>query len=321
MTQEEIDIIIEKYLQGKATQEDINHIENLEEFAEHKIKGKVFRSKIEKGAIKNTIFKNVQKNVQPKPKHRTWLRVAASIAVLISIGIGYYFNSVNTNTIETSAIAHITKEAAWGQKLDITLPDGSIVKLNSGSKITFPERFTDSIRAITLEGEAYFDVIENENKPFIITSNEITTTVLGTTFNVEAYPDETDIKVTLETGKVSINTVSEKAVLIPSQQAVFNKVNKQIATQVVDVKKYLDWKDGVLRFEQVTLGEAAKKLEKWYDVTVAFENKDIGACMFTGTFKNEELKTVLESLIFVKQHLNYDFISNKKIVLKGRCTN
>lgn len=321
MTQKEIDRIIEKYLQGKATKEEIKHIEQFEQFAENKMKNKAFRSKMEKGEIKDAIFRNVQINVQEKPRFGPWLRIAASIAILVSVGIGYYFNSLNTDAIETSTIAYVIKETTWGQKLDVRLPDGSIVKLNSGSKLKFPEKFMDSIRAITLVGEAYFDVVENKNKPFVITTNEITTTVLGTTFNVEAYSDETDIKVTLETGKVSINSTTENALLVPSEQAIFNKDKNTIKTQKVDVQKYLDWKNGVLRFEGATLGEAVKKLEKWYNVTMEFENENLAECEFTGAFKNEELTTVLKSLIFVKQNMNYDFVSNNKIILKGKCTN
>ncbi|MCF7567984.1 DUF4974 domain-containing protein [Sabulilitoribacter arenilitoris] len=321
MTQKELDKIIEKYLQEKATQEEINHIENLEQFAKNKIKDKVFRSKIEKEEIKDAIFRKVQKNVQQKTNYRAWLRVAASIAILISIGIGYYFNSVNENAIETQTIAYITKETTLGQKSIITLPDGSTVKLNSGSKITFPEKFSDSIRDISLEGEAFFEVVKNEHKPFVITSNKLTTTVLGTTFNVEAYTDKTDVKVTLATGKVSIYAEGEKAILIPSEQIVFNKEDKKIIKKKVDVQRYLEWKDGILRFENATLEKAVDKIEKWYNVTIEFENKNLSKCTFTGVFKNERLQTILEHLVFVKQNVKYEFVSERKIIIRGRCTN
>lgn len=320
MTQQELDKIIEKYLQGKATQEEIVHIEKLEQFANKKIEGKVFRSELEKDTIKKAIFENVKKNVQEKSKLSTWLSVAASIAILISVGLGYYFTSANSDTVETQAIAYITKETTLGKKF-ITLPDGSSVKLNSGSKITFPEKFKDSIRAITLEGEAFFDIVKNERKPFVITSNKLTTRVLGTTFNIEAYPDKTDIKVTLATGKVSVAAEGKKAILIPSEQAIFNKEKLDIATKKVDIQKYLEWKDGVLRFENSTLKDAVEKLEKWYNVTIDFENKNLAKCTFTGIFKNERLQTILEHLTYVKENVKYEFVSERKIILKGRCTN
>lgn len=320
MTQKEIDKIIEKYIQGKATQEEINLIEKLEQFAENKIQGKVFRSELEKDNVKEVIFENVQKNVQEKPIFRTWLSIAASIAILISIGI-YCFTSANNNTVETQAIAYITKETTLGQNSIVTLPDGSAVKLNSGSRITFPEKFTDSIREITLEGEAFFDVVKNESKPLIITSNKLTTTVLGTTFNVEAYLNKTDIKVTLATGKVSIDAEGKKAILIPSEQAIFNREKLNIVIKKVDIQKYLEWKDGMLRFENSTLTDAVEKLEKWYNVTIEFENRNLSNCTFTGVFKNERLQTILEHLAFVKQNVKYEFVSERKIILKGRCTN
>ncbi len=134
MTQQEIDRIIEKYLQGKVTQEEINHIENLEQFAENKIKDKVFRSKIEKGEIKDVIFRNVQKNVQQKPKDRIWLRVAASVAILISIGVGYYFNSISTSSVETSPIIVNNNTIVPGKdKATLTLENGFQIVLEKGN--------------------------------------------------------------------------------------------------------------------------------------------------------------------------------------------
>lgn len=102
---------------------------------------------------------------------------------------------------------------------------------------------------------------------------------------------------------------------------VFNKQSKQITTQKVDVKKYLEWKDGVLRFENEALGDAVKKLEKWYNVTITFDNKNLSNCTFTGIFKNERLQTILEHIVFVKKNVSYKFISEREILLKGNCNN
>ena len=321
MTQKEIDKIIQKYLRGEASKEEINHIEKLEQFAQNKVRDNIFESQKEKAYVKDTVFKNIQKNIQRKVDYRIWFRVAASVVILISVGIGYYFNHNSPDDIEVIVNNnYITKEATWGQKLKITLPDGSIVNLNSGSKILFPEKFTDSIREVNLEGEAFFDVVKNDNKPFIIISSKLTTTVLGTSFNIEAFPNKTDIKVTLATGKVSIYANGKKTLLAPSEQAIFNKENKEIITKIVDIQKYLEWKDGVLRFENATLREVIPKLEKWFNVIIEFENKSFSKCSFTGTFKNETLQTILESLTYIKEDITYQFVSGNKIILRGKCT-
>ena len=319
MHKKELDKIIEKYLKGTASQNEIDTLRRFEKLAESEISHPVFKSELEKKSIKQDIYKNVIRARRSKESHFYKYAIAASIVIFISV---FIFNNNDNNTgNQTSIVKNIVKETKYGQKLEIILPDGSKAFMNSGSKIIFPEKFTDSIREITLEGEAFFDVVKDINRPFIITSNNLKTKVLGTTFNVEAYTDEKDIKVTLATGKVSIEAEGKKAILIPSEQVVFNKQDSKITTRKVDVNKYLDWKNGVLRFENVTLGEAANKLEKWYNVTIDFESEGLNNCVFTGSFKNEELKTVLESLIFVKQHMSYDIISDNKIILKGNCTN
>jgi ferric-dicitrate binding protein FerR (iron transport regulator) len=317
MTQKEIDSIIEKYLQGKATKEEIKYIEKLEQFAENK--NRTFSNEKEKGDIKKAIFKNVQKSTLEKSRDRTWLRVAASIIILVSISIGTYYATLNNNT-ETLTVAYITKQTTWGQKLDVTLPDGSKIKLNSGSKIEFPERFSDSLRAVKLTGEAFFDVAHNPQKPFVIATGELTTKVLGTSFNVEAYQDNESVKVTLASGKVQLSNQSTKTIIKPSEQAVFNKQEKNIAVSKVDISKYVEWKDGILRFENSSLQEAALKLEKWFNVDMEFENEKTKRCTFTGTFQNENLQNILESITYVKQGISCQFVDNK-IIIKGFCTN
>ena len=322
MTRKDLDSIIKNYLNGTATSEELRYLENFEQFAEHKVKHTIFNTEKDKNELRKALFKSIHTNIQKKSTNYIWLKIAATIVILVSMGMGlnhYYSNT--SATVKTASIVYKTKETSWGQKASITLPDGSVVRLNSGSKITFPEKFSDTLRAVTLEGEAFFDVVKDKNKPFIITSNNLTTTVLGTTFNVEAYQDETNIKVTLATGKVAIDAEGKNALLIPSEQMVFNKKNKHISTQKVDVHKYLEWKDGVLRFENENLGDAVKKLEKWYNVTIVFENKNLSNCTFTGIFKNERLQTILEHIVFVKKNVAYKFISEREILLKGNCTN
>ncbi len=214
---------------------------------------------------------NINKRKQPRINYRVWT-AAASIVLLISSGVFYLMNA-NSHIDKIQTIAQITKETAWGQKMNVTLSDSTIVKLNAGSKLEFPEKFSDSLREVKLTGEAFFDVAHNPKKPFIIKTGALTTKVLGTSFNVEAYKDSENIKVTLATGKIALSNKSSSITLIPAEQAVFGKINKDIEVNKVDISKYLAWKDGILRFENSSLMEAASKLEKWYGVQVEFENE------------------------------------------------
>jgi ferric-dicitrate binding protein FerR (iron transport regulator) len=317
MKEKELNNIIEKYLKGTASQGEIDTLKKFEKFAKNKITHSVFKSDLEKKSIKQDIFTNIKRSNISKKSNFHKYAIAASIVVFISV---FVFNIKNGEN-QKSIVNNIVKEAKYGQKFEIILPDGSKVFLNSGSKIIYPEKFTKNSRAVTLEGEAFFDVIKNPKKPFVITSSNLKTTVLGTTFNVEAYSELKEIKVTLATGKVSIDVAGKNVILFPAQQAVFSKTNKIIKTHKVDLAKYLDWKNNVLRFENATLGEAVKKLEKWYNVDIELENENLSECKFTGTFKNEDLKTVLESLIFVKEGMNYVITPNNKVILKGNCNN
>ena len=321
MNEQEFRELLKKQQQGKLTKNEELLLGIFEGKLLNTNKDLVFKDDHHRRKIKEDIFFNISQSKKSRFKSR-FIPIAASIVLLISVSIGSYFYTHSDIKIESTAIIkNITKETLWGQKMSVTLPDGSTVKLNVGSKLTFPETFSDSLRLVKLEGEAFFDVVKNPDKPFIIQSGDLKTTVFGTTFNIDAYSDEKDIKVTLATGKVSIEVDGKKAMLIPSEQVIFNKKEGEIITRKVNVNRYLDWKNGVLHFENVSLGEAANKLEKWYNVVIEFENEDLKKCMFTGTFKNEELTTVLESIIFVKQHMSYDIISNNKIILKGNCTN
>ena len=317
MKEKELNNIIEKYLKGTASQGEIDALKKFEKFAESEASHSVFKSDLEKKSIAKDIYKNVKRAGKYNKSNFYKYAIAASIVVFISV---FFFNN-GRDSNHTSIVHNIVKEAKYGQKFEIILPDGSKVFLNSGSKIIYPEKFTKNSRAVTLEGEAFFDVIKNPKKPFVITSSNLKTTVLGTTFNVEAYSDVKDIKVTLATGKVSIDVAGKNVILFPAQQAIFNKKDQKIKTHKVDVVKYLDWKKNVLRFENATLGEAVKKLEKWYNVDIELENENLSECRFTGTFKNEDLKTVLESLIFVKQGMHYVITPNDKVILKGNCNN
>ena len=198
-----------------------------------------------------------------KPSSRSWFlkhtlpRVAAVlIPLLVVTGMWVY----QVNHIEIIEVATLT-----GEQREIKLPDGSTVWLNACSKISYPEKFNDSTRNITLTGEAYFSVVRNEKKRFEVATKDMTVTVLGTQFNVKAYPNDELVTTTLTSGKVAVQLPDEKYTLRPNQELVYNTVDKNAVVQAASDNS-TNWRDGSLIFTELTMGEIFKELERQFDV-------------------------------------------------------
>ena len=266
--------------------------------------------------IRKSILKALPKEEKKVRPVFSVMKVAASIVLLLGLGVLAYYIFNN----EPQPAAKIVKTTDWGQKLDLVLADGSKIKLNSGSVIKFPETFNDSIREVELDGEAFFDVAENPGKPFVIRSENLKTTVLGTSFNINADPGNEKIAVTVATGQVKIESGNYEAFLTTNEQGIFDKSSSTISKKTIDIRTFLEWKEGILRFENSTLAEVAVKLGRWFNVKFEFENEEIKKCRFTGKFNNEGLQTILEGLVFVKEGLVFQREQNNVIVLSGKCT-
>jgi transmembrane sensor len=176
-----------------------------------------------------------------------------------------------------------TIETPKGGQYQINLPDGTKVWLNAASSLSFPARFTGIQRKVTLKGEAYFEVAKNKAMPFIVNSSKQKIEVLGTHFNISAYADENNAKTTLAEGSVKVSLIEnsqEQQILKPGQQAITDNHIKVIP---VDIEEALAWKDGLFMFNNEDLENIMKKVERWYDVKVDFQEKDLRDKHFSGT--------------------------------------
>lgn len=323
MTEKELKDLINKKQKGLLTQKEKEILFSFEEKMLEKNKKINFLNDRHKSMIREEIYAKVHQNKQRRFVN-SWMRIAAVFMISISVGgIGWYYSSKINQTDVVKPMAEIIhKKADYGKKVTVTLPDGSVVKLNSGSEIKYPEFFIDSIREVTLSGEAFFEVKKDSLHPFIVKTPMITTRVLGTSFNITSYDDEDDVVITLATGKISVNIKGEdEIILAPSYQVNFNKSTQSILKQKIDLDQFLGWKEGVLRFDNEKLATAIPKLEKWFDVKITLENKNTADCSFTGVFKNASLKTILQNITFVKTGLKYKFISAHKVEITGHCNN
>lgn len=174
----------------------------------------------------------------------------------------------------------------YGRRHRVTLSDGTVVKLNSGSKLVFPAKFSDAKREVFLIGEGYFDVAKDASRPFIVNTEFINVKVLGTHFNISAYENEKSATAVLVEGSVEVyrgNLFSRDDCLIkPGQGCFFNQSSDRLIVQDIDVDEYVSWKDGYFQLKNQSLETITKKLEKYYDRSIVIEDRELAHRIISG---------------------------------------
>lgn len=212
--------------------------------------------------------------------HKNWA-VAASVVLLIGISLFFYQSS--KSVVESKQYA--TK---LGERSKIILSDGTVIWLNAGSLLKYPKEFKGDTREVYLTGEAFFDVAKDKKHPFIIHTDKMDTKVLGTSFNVNAYPDHTTQEVSVLTGKVNVkSTVTEENVYVtPGQKVIFkSKNNKLQAFKDVPVNSISLWRKNIIVFEETPLPEVIATINRNYNVAVEIKNKNLNALKISAYFK------------------------------------
>lgn len=247
-------------------------------------------------------------------------RIAASIVLLIGLEyVGYRY------LIKTPEVELITMSTESGQRSKIALADGTFIQLNEESSISFPEKFSPTERTISLIGEAFFEVAKDSSKPFTVKTGNLKTTVLGTTFNIQAYPKDEGIRVTVATGKVKVanereDSATDGLILFPSEQGIYNRVKNSMEKKTVDLDEYMVWKEDVIHLDKTTLLKTTQILSKWYNVEFQFGNEAIKNCSISGELKRSSLENLLKNIKFFTG-IDYHIEPNNKIVLSGEsCT-
>ncbi len=242
--------------------------------------------------IKEAIWLNDIKAAQRKIKmYSLSLRIAAVVVIGLLASTIFFIQRASQN----QATAQLqTISTPPGAKTSTTLPDGSIVWLNSESEISFPSQF-DKQRPVTLTGEAFFEVVKSD-KPFIVETEYGKVEVLGTSFNVMAYADDGVFETTLVEGKVSLisKNAAHENILKPGQHAVLGKdgfIIKNVETQY-----FTSWKEGKLVFSREPFPSFIKKLERWYNTTIEYNDPELDKLWYSGTIEMESLSEVMEMI-------------------------
>ncbi len=206
-----------------------------------------------------------------------------------------------------------------GGEFSLTLSDGTEVYMNADSKLRFPTKFGRNERVVELEGEAYFQVARNEKSPFIVKVASMEIEVLGTEFNVSAYPEDAVIQTTLVRGSVEVSSEKsgESVILHPGEQSALNRENNSLNVSTVDVSYVMAWKEGRLRFKEKPLREVMKIISRWYDVEVVYEDEEVKdypfGCNFNRHATIEPLLKVFEATGTIETR-----IDGRKILIRKR---
>ncbi|HRN56273.1 MAG TPA: FecR domain-containing protein [Agriterribacter sp.] len=196
--------------------------------------------------------------------------------------------------------------------IDITLADGSRVWLNAGSSLTYPVAFTGNERSVSVEGEAYFEVAHNALKPFIVNKGKTIVKVLGTRFNVNAYDDEADIRITLLQGAIRVTNDQQAATVKPGEQAIV-KADKIAMADAVNLEQVMSWKEGYFRMKGTDLASLMRQIARWYDVEVVYK-KEVPQARFGGLInRGVSLSDVLKAL---EQYGIYSRLDNGRVIVE-----
>ncbi|MEN7548073.1 FecR domain-containing protein [Rapidithrix thailandica] len=242
-----------------------------------------------------------------------WKWVASVSFLLLALtGLHLWYQVHFQETLENTLWAERT--VPKGQKVNLTLSDGTYVKLNAGSTLKFPKVFSEETREVFLEGEGYFEVSKDSLHPFVIRTGNLSTRVLGTSFIVRAYPQAPIIEVAVQSGQVQVEEKRQsQMVLTPQERVVYSKEDGKLDKSGFNPLKYFGWKDGIIYFEEATLLEIFEQLEQWYGVSFEINAIISDQETYKGSFQHESLRNVLSA---IQYKVNFQFkISTDKVIV------
>ena len=303
--------LLESYHQGKCTPEERADIEKWLQFTDED--EFTVPPTVDMQAMEDSNWQELSSRIFTKnePKHFNWItftKLAASIVLVAGLAL-FVFHTFNSNQ-QVEAISYQEVSVPKGKKAVCTLPDGTVVQLNADSKLKYPEKFTDTSRVIEFEGEAFFTVAKDKKRPFSINSKQTVVRVLGTHFNLRAYPHENTANVVVEEGRVKFSVKGKKDFLIltANQQGIYT-ADHSLKQQNVYAAAYYGWCNNQLQFNDEKLGDIAQSLERWYNIKVIIKNAALKNERYTGKFNNPAISSVMSSMAFAIK-FNYHITRN-----------
>lgn len=254
----------------------------------------------------------------------TWGRVAAIFGVILLVAGAYWGLSKKDRSGRQAEpeLAAADKSSPLNKKEIIHLPDGSTVIMNADSKLDYPAVFAGKTREVYLSGEGFFEIVHLPGKPFLVHTGKVRTRVLGTAFDIKAYPADEAIEVTVTQGKVQVLKGNRELVLLlDNQQLRFTKKSEDIRLrQIADIKSVIAWKPEEIRFDDISLLEAASRIGERFNMKVEFVNPAVKDCRITATFYGDDMLNEMMTVICGVSQSNFTIFDNK-IIIDGKGCN
>lgn len=328
-----IDKLLAKWLAGVATDEEkavikqwasgnevnLEVLETLQKVRDEKMGEPILVNVDEK--INEIWAKGMRSRHRKKRVWKPFFKYAAAIALLVSSFWGLF--QLNSGKFDRGEITvpeqqvFISRENLAGQKTKLYMPDGSIAYLNSASSIKYLQGFSGDERRVELEGEAYFEVARNTDKPFIVESFGVETIALGTSFNIKAYSTEEELRISLVEGKVIVHKRGNAAngvMLSPGRELHVGLSTGELIETSFDQEEVIGWKDGKLIFNNAGFDEVRLRLERWFGVDIEIVGKVPGDWRLSTVYEGQTLKNILIDLQYSKD-FSYG-IKKEKVIIK-----
>lgn len=271
-------------------------------------------NEINLNSAEDTVLRKISEQTPVKTKVSLWgwwQRVTAIVALPLVLALSYLL-LFDDNISSSAGVIYQEVSSPAGTNSKITLPDGSVVWLNSKSHLKYPTQFSKGKREVTLRGEAYFEVQSDKENPFIVSTEALTVKATGTTFNVEAYEFDSIVAVTLIEGKVNVDMggVDQKDIH-PNERLSFNRKSEIYNTETVDPYKWYAWKDGVLMFRDDPLDYVFKRIGLTFNVQIEVKDSGIASHPYRATFEGESLDEILK---LMKMTVPIEYVKEDRII-------
>lgn len=316
-------IVVDRYLAGKAS---VTEVKAIDQWLNQSGEDTEVMTEGERRRVQDEMLQKIRQAIPGEPAGgkvwtlkviRPYLRVAAILSAFIGMVFLYRNFLGKDKSVSDQTVLYETYRTPKGSQAILTLSDSSVIQLNAATAVRYPKYFKGGTREVILEeGEAFFEITPNPDKPFIVhAAHQIDTRVLGTSFNIRSYKASGQLTLSVNTGRVQVTKTSGRSkkmmgIFIPGQGLTYDVKDGIFKRRDVDATELAAWKNNILILKDADFAELKQQLENWYDIEISLQAKSDPAVLFTGRFFNKPLNEVLHSLQRIN-HFRYELKGNK----------